>query len=360
MDFHILISFTIILLGLFLSLGKSKNSLRIRKTYLFISSILLVLESGLRGLSVGDDTLGYFNTFESVKRTSFSDLFQSLIFLSNTKYSERNNGYNLFQKIFQIFSDDYRVYLFFIAIMFFLSLYYFLLRNTSRLIELILALTLYSALFYYFFSITGIKQAITTSVALYFSKYILEKRIWMFMIPILIASLVHVSVLIFLPFYFLGNHKNIKRNFIISIVLIVLIFLFKDVVFLFLIRGTVYEIYSDDMSGSGTFVFTSLIGSIVFISFFTIDNMAKIYSNYYIYFNAILIAFILVPLTWVNSNSMRVVQYFSIYLLVFIPKIIETIGRKNTSLKSLGYGICIISLICFLLKSSKTYLFFWE
>ncbi len=360
MDYHIFTTFIIILLGLFFSLGKSRNSLRIRKTYLFISTILLVLESGLRGLYVGDDTLNYFNSFESVKNTSFAELFQGLNFLSNTDYSNRNNGYNLFQKIFQILSDDYRVYLFFIAIMFFLSLYYFLLRNTLRLIELILALTLYSVLFYYFFSITGIKQTITTSVALYVSKYILEKKMWRFIIPILIASLVHVSVLIFLPFYFIAGLKNVKRNFIIALFSFIIIFILKDVVFLFLIRGTVYEIYSDDISGLGTVVFTSLIALIVFISFITIDRMAKIYSNYYFYFNAILIAFMLVPLTWVNSNSMRVVQYFSIYLLVFIPKIIETIGFKNTSLKKLGYRTCIILLIFLLLKTPSTYEFFWE
>lgn len=360
MDFHVFTTFSIIILGLFFSVLTNENSLKIRKTYLFIVSVMLLLESALRGMSVGDDTLTYFDSFQSVKYTSWADIFRYLSVFNDTDYENRNNGYDLFQKIFQLISDDFRVYLFFIAIVFFSSLYYFLLRNTFTLNELILAFVIYNALFYYFFSITGIKQTITSSVALFCIKYIKERKLMHFVIPILLVSFIHKSVLVFLPFYFISELKKIKLNFLIALFLFIIIFVFKQFVITFLISDTVYESYLTDLDGKGTLGFTSLLFLVVLVSYFVVDKMAKKYPNYFHYYNGILIALILVPLTWLNSNAMRVVQYFSIYLFVFVPKIIEVVYSNNNFFKRIAYLICIAILLSFIFNSSSSYKFFWE
>lgn len=359
-DFHVFTTISIVLLGLFLSLLKNENALKIRKVYLYIVSAILILESGLRGLSVGDDTLTYSNSFESIKRIPWTDIFQPVSFFARNSYEDRDPGYDLFQKIFQIFSDDYRVYLFFIAIIFFTSLFHFLSKNTFGLYELILAYLIYCTLFYYFFSITGIRQTITTTIALYCSKYIKEKKILKFGIPILLASFIHSSVLIILPFYFVSGLKKIKLNFLITLILFLIIFIFKQNVVYFLISGSVYETYLSDLEGTGTLVFTSLILFVVLFSYFTIDNMQKLYPNCNIYYNAMLMALVLVPLTWVNSNAMRVVQYYSLYMMVFIPKIVEVIYINNSYFKRIAYIVCIVILLSFILKASDSYKFFWE
>ena len=360
MDFHIFTTFLIILLGFFFSFLKSENSLKIRKIYLFIVSIILILESSLRGMSVGDDTLTYFDSFQSIKYTSWADIFRYFSFFSGNNYENRDPGYDLFQKIFQVFSDDYRAYLFFIAIIFFSCLYLFLLRNTFTLFELILGFLIYSALFYYFFSITGIRQTITTSVALYCSRYIKERKLLKFIFPIMIVSFIHSSVLIFLPFYFVSSFKKIKLNFLIALILFLMIFVFKQNVVYFLISGSVYETYLSDLNGAGTLGFTSLLLLVVLSSYPLIDKMAKKYPDYIIYYNGILMALILVPLTWVNSNAMRVVQYYSIYLIVFAPKIIEVVYLKSIFFKRITYFICIVILLSFILKAPNIYKFFWE
>lgn len=360
MDFHVFTFFSIIILGLYFSVLTNENALKTRKTYLFIVTVILLLESALRGMSVGDDTLTYFDSFQSVKYTSWADIFRYFTFFTDADYENRNNGYDLFQKIFQLFSDDFRVYLFFIAIVFFSSLYYFLLKNTFNLYELILAFSIYSALFYYFFSITGIKQTITSSVALYCIGYIKERKLMHFVIPIMLASFIHASVLVFLPFYFFSGLKKIKLNFLIALFLFIIIFVFKQIVIVYLISDTVYESYLTDLKGKGTLGFTSLLFMVVLVSYFVIDKMAKKYPNYCHYYNAILIALILVPLTWLNSNAMRVVQYYSIYLIVFAPKIIEVVYSKNIFFKRIAYFICIAILLSFILNLSSSYKFFWE
>ena len=271
MDFHVLTFFSIIILGLFFSVLKNENALKTRKIYLFIVSVILILESALRGMSVGDDTLAYFDSFQSVKNSSWADIFRdfTLIFRNNN-YEDRNHGYDLFQKIFQLFSNDFRVYLFFIAIVFFSSLYYFLLMNTFNLFELILAFIIYSALFYYFFSITGIKQTITTSVTLFCFRYIKERKLMHFVIPIMLASLIHISVVVFLPFYFFSGLKKIKLNFIIAMFLFIIIFNVNQYFLTILIDDTIYESYLSYIEGTGTLVFTSLLFLVIQIIFFII------------------------------------------------------------------------------------------
>lgn len=359
-DFHVLITFSIILLGLFFLILKNENTLKIRKVYLFIVTIALILESGLRGKSVGDDTSNYSDIFDAVKYTSWEQIMGNFNFFSSINYENRDPGYDVFQKIFQIFSEDYRVYLIFIAIIFFSSLYNFLLRNTFTLFELILGFLIYSALFYYFFSITGIRQCITTAVAMYCTRYIKERKFLKFVFPIMIVSLIHSSVLIFLPFYFVSSFKKIKLNFFVAFVLFGIIFIFKQHLVIFLLSGSMYEAYLSDLKGAGTFVFTSLLLLVVLSSYTLTDKMSKKYPDYIIYYNGILIALILVPLTWVNSNAMRVVQYFSIYLMVFTPKIIEVLFLKNPFFKRIVYFVCILILLYFVSKVPANYKFYWE
>jgi len=370
MDFHIFTTFTIVITGFVLSISSQRdslqirkalrirNALRIRKAYLYFLWVLLVFESGSRGLSVGDDTLGYFDSFQKINKVSWAEILQGFKFGQGYEY--RDPGYNLFQKIFQILSSDYRIYLYFIAILFFTSLIYFLYTNTYKLYELILAATLYCALFYPFFSITGIRQTITTSVALYCTKFIREKKIFKFAIPIILVSSIHTSVLVFLPFYYLSNIKNIKHNLALALLLFPVIMLFRNDMAVIFATGTVYENYLSDMPGKGTLTFTSLILVIIAGSYLYIDQMHRVYRNYNIYYNAMIMALIFVPLTWENSNAMRVVQYFSIYMMVFIPKIIEVATSYSVKLKRVAYLFCILVLIYLIFNTSRPYIFFWN
>jgi transmembrane protein EpsG len=127
-----------------------------------------------------------------------------------------------------------------------------------------------------------------------------------------------------------------------------------------LLSGSVYETYLEDLDGAGTFVFTTLLLLVVLLSYFLIERMAFKYPEYVTYYNALLIALILVPLTWVNSNAMRVVQYYSIYLILFAPKIIGEIYGKNLFLKKVAYAICIVTLFTYNFKSTTKYKFYWE
>ena len=81
-----------------------------------------VLLSGLRSTSIGADTGRYEIIFEQVKNIGWNQIFEiaKYSWIANSDY--KDPGFYLIQKIFQIFSTDYQVFLVVVAITFFVPL----------------------------------------------------------------------------------------------------------------------------------------------------------------------------------------------------------------------------------------------
>ena len=99
----------------------STNTDKSRRRYIIFSAIVLGLQSALRNVAVGADTYNYYLKFEAVKNTTWFEVFRS--FPDTYLYGDgKDPGYLLLEKIFQVFSGEFRVFLFFIAIVFFFRL----------------------------------------------------------------------------------------------------------------------------------------------------------------------------------------------------------------------------------------------
>lgn len=333
-----------------------------RKKYIKIISFILILQSGLRNVAVGSDTFAYFLKFEEVKRTSWSNIYESL-----REYYQlglgKDPGYPIFQKVIQLVTDEYQVFLFIVAILFFVVLGNFIYKNTNRLNDAILAFVIYSVLFYSFFSITGIRQTIVTAATLYGYELIKRKKLIPFLILIILASTIHKSVLIFIPFYFIAQIKNPKYLYSGVLMLFPLLMIFKSNMgnYLSVLGG--YEQYSE-FEGAGTYTFTAIFMLISIIALWRSKIIIKNNSNAQHFYNAFVIALLFIPLTWVNPTTMRIVQYFSIFMLLFIPEIIHSFQSISTKIKADITRFTIILLIVLFLKSNWnrdiSYAFFWQ
>lgn len=74
-------------------------------------------------------------------------------------------------------------------------------------------------------------------------------------------------------------------------------------------------------------------------------------------YNAMFIAAILLPMVSINQSAMRGVQYFSIYLVLFIPWIITSIKVEQRKIANI-IGICLLILL--LIRNNPQYTFFWQ
>lgn len=334
-----------------------------RKKYIWVITLLLILQSGLRHVAVGADTYQYSLVFERVKSLSWAEIFSSV-----TAYYDfgegKDPGYLVFQKIFQYISGDYQVYLFFVAILFFSALGYFIYKNTRRVSDVLFAFVLYSTLFYAMFSITGIRQTLATAAALWGYELIKRKKLLSFLLLILLASTIHKSVLIFIPLYFIRSPKALKYLLICFAMLLPLMFAFSGTIAVFFqSMDDTYAAYGY-MENLKPYNYVILNMLIFFMGMLTYkaSQQQTIYLDTRFWYAALLLATFFTTQVFAIHGFMRVIYYFSIFNLLLIPHMITLLARKwKLSHRQLMTWAIIVLLALYLRGASGSeYKFFWQ
>lgn len=358
---YILIFCLIVLFFIFFSSYLKKgNETRIKNNYIKVICVIFILLSGLRNLGVGEDTYGYYLDYENTKLISWNDLFYNLIqFYQNNE--GKDVGYPIFVKFTQIFSDNFQVYLFLVAIIFYFSFYNFLNKNTNRIIDAFLALIIFYVLFFYVFSITAIRQSLALAATFYCYELIKKRKLLLFLGILLLTSLIHKSVLIFIPFYFLCNIKNTKWIFPTTLLIFPLIMVFKNQLTFFLLGLGGYEDY-EEFDGAGTLNFTIIFLMICIFTLYRKKELLKHDASNIHYYNAMACALVLLPLSWFNPALLRITMYFSIYMILLIPKAINSLnkipfkGRREI----VRWAVIVLFILFIRTNYTKEYRFYWE
>ena len=178
---------------------------RRKKLYIYllvISFTLVFILGGLR-FEVGADWEPYNLLFEET--TSWSAVITSRVEML----------FSMFILIFKFFSNSYSV---FILLLFSLSfgLKSISIKRYSPDIHLSLCVYLFTVFLIY--DINGLRQGLAIGILFQSIPFILNRRFLGFLILIAIATLCHISAVIFLPFYFLANLKFSNRNLLIALI----------------------------------------------------------------------------------------------------------------------------------------------
>jgi hypothetical protein len=362
MIFNIIIICITLISGFFYSKNKylDVNSNHNRLRYIQFMCLVLILQSGLRNVAVGADTYAYYNLFEKIKHTTWTQIWGILVD-HYSKGTGKDPGYVVIQKLIQVLINDYQLFLFALSFLFFTALGNFIYKNTHKLDHAIFAFVLYSCLFYNFFSITGHRQTIATAATLFSFELIKKRKFFPFLTLILVASTIHKSSLIFLPFYFLANIKNTKLIYGSVLLLFPFLIIKRYEINNLLISAGSYEQYGI-IEGAGAYTFTMVLLIVAVVSWWRMRSVFQIYGHIKPLYNAFAIAIFMTPLTFINPNSMRVVQYFSIFLLVLIPAVIHSFQLQNFKIKQAIYGIAILALLILSIRNNWNieYRFFWQ
>ena len=333
-----------------------------KKLFCAIATLQWVLISGLRGLSVGADTLAYGISFWGVRSRSWSSILNDCLdvyiyapFVSNFNKVNlpKDPGYVLFQKLVHIFTDNYQVYLIIVAIIIFGSLAYFIYDNSD---DLVFSYIMFSCLFYSFFAITGIRQALATALIVFIGfHFIKERNLRGFLLVAILAYMLHKSAIVFVPFYFLAI-KKITWNYIIVITIGAAFFLSLGQHFVLTMgallgydRDTVYQAST---SGYTVAILLVALGVSVFhkqVQMYSISKKSEI--------NATIIAGLLTLFTLVDQSVMRVQQYYALFIMLSIPNLWNCFKKKSSTLVRIG---CAFVLILYLIRNNPQYVFFWQ
>lgn len=215
---------------------------------------------------------------------------------------------------------------------------------------------LFSTLFYSFFAVTGIRQTIATALVVFIGTELIKKRkFFPFLLICLIAFTIHKSSICLLPFYFISQKKITRKYilFVLALLPIVAVFRNQFLDLLNFISGYEYE----ELSTSGAKGFTFFYFVIVIVSLILLRYVRENSKNYKMYYNALFLGMLFIPLVFVNPSLMRVVQYFSVYLMLLVPELIMCTQKKY---RNLVYIAIVIVLMIITNIYTSNYSFFWQ
>jgi len=328
-----------------------------RKVFCIVASSQWVLLSGLRHISVGADTYGYkLYSFDPALSTTWSEVFRIVMGTYFGPLEVKDPGYLVVVKVLQLVSHDYQVFLLLIALIFTVPLGVYIYKYSA---EPLLSFLIYSGLFSSFFAITGIRQTVATAlVVLIGYRFVERRRLWPFVLLSLVAFTIHRSSIAFFPFYFLSTRKVTFSHVMVFLAAAPAMYIFRGPIALFIGGPLGYERYARQFSGAGTWTFSAMLVLVVVVMLWRAPFILGTQPSATMWYNAILIALALAPLTFLDPSAMRAVQYYSIFLLLLVPAILTSFNNRSERL--LGYLVAVSVLVALFARGAQQYLFFWQ
>lgn len=293
------------------------NSSSIRKTlFLLMTFVTLFVISAFRDYSVGNDTFAYYLNYQKISEfANLGTLVESI---------DNEPGYLISQWLFASIGFSFRSI---IILASFLNLFVISILISKKSIHPLLSVMLYLGMGFFTFEMTAFRQsiALTLCVLAYFKSR--EDKLAMFILFTLLAASFHISALIFLPSYLIGRFKLNKWNLGILIFTMIVLVQYRIELALFLIEASGRQYDSVQTGGllySGL-LFASIFTGLLF-TYKQLANETKYRYLFYMIFSSIL----LLPVATYHPAFFRVQYYFSIFLVIYVPDLLNRSFSKQS------------------------------
>jgi len=327
------------------------NTERTRRIYSFLITIVLIFLAGFRGLTVGRDTDQYSEIFDSIKGHSLSFCLKD----STVEY-----GYTVFQYVVVNLGGNYQIFLLLTAALTLFPVGYVIYKYSKH--PWISFLIFISFPIFTTLAFSALRQGIAFGFILFAFHFSQKNQLYSYLLCLIFAYFFHATALIFLPVYWISKIKLTNKVIFVSIVLMVIGYLLKEVLFVYLNSQARITYEVEDAGGDNMYLF---FVAIVLFSFiyrkYAMDN----YSSNAIYLYMIILSVVIWPLCSANPGLFRLTFYFNFFLVFYVSNFIYSIRNTITkkaavilfvvvSFYSIGYIIMRPELI------NYPYFFNWE
>lgn len=342
----------ILVLNIFRKNGNISN-----RTYCIVICSLLILITGLRHNAVGSDTTGYYLNFYRLSGNSLAEIIS---------LEKRDFGFYIFMWIVDNLFHDFIAVTLIASCVFYIPISILIYKYSD---DYGMSYLVLMAFMFFQFSMTGIRQTMALGFAVMFVLELLKskKSIWKLLIYGIIGISLHRSCLMILPMLFIPFLK--KSRFVAKICfgLLPIIFVFRGTltsraVSAFGAIGFDLETYVGSSGG-----FTTLLVYILLFAwglFFTYQDK-KENEFFNVMLSIIGISSVLQVFVSVNSIFFRIVWYYSIFLTIYIPRML-TVSRVDKKsyilLKFIMYAGLLYMYLGITIGSAYIvpYRFFWQ
>lgn len=357
MAIYLFVSITLLIIGLWYESANEIIKLRRNKKlpkpfYIVPSFSLLLFISAFRGDFTTDYT-NYTSLFKSINSYSFWTTFKVGF--------DIELGYLLLNRVIGLFTTN-PVFLF--AVTSFVILYGFYHQFSRYSVNIWLSVLMFvtAGSFYASFNIT--RQILAAAIIFMGSKYLYERKFFKYVLVVIIASLIHTSSLIMIPFYFILNLRLNFKNFILVSGGSAVIFVFFDQI-LDVVQMFVYENYTENAYGMTGQAFENVVLPLAFLAF-TLYHIKKIEPEnimHRIWFNAVYYYAFFNVLGLQVQMVERISRFFAPYVLLLIPFIFSKMQNKHLRFVYSMVLIFLLILYNYVILSGSVfdpYYFIWE
>lgn len=293
--------------------GSFSNKLYGSTIFYVISASILSLFAAFRSLEGGGDIFSYLNNFQNIS-FRLSELLKD-----NVLFNEI--GYQYINFFIYKISNSNIFFLFSISSIVLFFTYKAILKNSNYPVMSFICFILLN---FYNFHFNGIRQAITIAMSIYSLKFIFDRNLNKFFIMVFIGFLIHKTMLIMLPIYYLYNCKLTTRLVLGMLAVITISAVLLDPIISSLSvydpRYSTFGNENEKAGGTGTLILNFLLLSwLVLIRYF---NKVKLQQyDFYILTMIIVMAvnFVSVVLKLNPSGIVRITLYFTQLLIFSLP-----------------------------------------
>lgn len=317
---------TLFLIVVLYALLKKRNG-----TYCIIMGIWLSFLVVCRNYTVGIDTKVYMRRFEIFRQ---ADWIKATVL---AKIYSFENGFVIFNKLIGCLTKSSRLFI----IMCNLLIIYILCREV-RLKSSIpwLSFFIFVTLGLQANSLNILRQFMAISMVFYSYNFIENRKVFKFLIMVLLASCFHISALIVIPMYWLVTVNYNKWIINITLLITFIIVVIGGEILVKILSKTSYgHLIRSGGGAKGLLIISALFFTLIMM---IIGNRADMeYRNFYVAFA--LASVVISGMTFIVGAIERVLPYFSICFLISIPNVVYEM-KNNVLKKQYLFVICSVLL----------------
>ena len=210
--------------------------------------------------------------------------------------------------------------------------------------SLFLPILLFYTIGSYFTSNNITRQAMASAIVLFSWQNIIDRKLFKFVLVVLLASTIHISAIFFLPMYFLSGIKLGRNQYILYILFGVAVFIARNPIIHFF-QALVYSNYTESSYGTTgsnplRLILTSVIAIYLYIysrNYDSVKELAKekieagspeLFANFIGHSTVIYILFSIFSVTNMLLLS-RMAMYWSFQTIICIVYATRSCGKRN-------------------------------
>lgn len=321
---------------------------------LIYSCLFFIVIIGCRDFSIGPDTQNYFNNI-------YNNSYPFETIFSDWKYAGSRLVYKLLKTMFP---SSYHLTLIFVAAITMIAVCRFLKKNS---VDYFFSFVLLLSLGFIYSYMYLMKQTLATIVLLLSVEDIKSKRLFPFIIKVLVASLLHPSAIVFILAWCVRKIKPGRKSIIIVPALSLITIICRNYIFRLIkyVSGSLlssYEQGDSSLNYTGLLIQMMILLASVVMMWREIDKDEK--GNFYVSVYSIGILF--QSMTQTLGEFFRISKYFSIFGVLLLPYAYKSFRKSQPKIAPFVYASMILVFILYFLffsgreKTFYPYLFYSE